>query len=159
MAIEHPDQCAVLRTLNTLGDMWTLGILRCVFYGQRRYTEIQRELGIATNVLADRLDALVAHGILEKVPYQDRPVRHEYVLTPKGADFAPAIVALREWGRLHLDWDEALPPLRHAGCGGVIEAATVCWDCGEHVDPDQFTMPAQVVPAPGTELPRPGTGS
>jgi DNA-binding HxlR family transcriptional regulator len=145
MDIENADRCAVLRTLNLLGDMWTLGILRCVFYGQHRYGEIQRELGIATNVLADRLDALVENGILERVQYQDRPLRHEYVLTPKGADLGPAIIALREWGRRHLEWDKPLPPLRHTTCGGAIDAATVCLSCGEHVDPDHVAMPTELV--------------
>jgi DNA-binding HxlR family transcriptional regulator len=148
MVIENADRCAVLRTLNLLGDMWTLGILRCVFYGQRRYTEIQRELGIATNVLANRLDALVGNGILERVQYQDRPIRHEYVLTPKGADLGPAIVALREWGRSHLEWEEPLPALRHAGCGGAIDAVTTCLSCGEHVDPDQVAPPTELVKTP-----------
>lgn len=134
MAIDDNASCAVLRTLAVLGDMWTVGILRCVFYGQRRYTEIQRELGIATNVLAARLESLVEHGILERVQYQDKPVRHEYVLTEKGADLAPVIVALREWGRAHLLWDEPLPPFRHAACGGAVEIVMTCDTCGRRVD-------------------------
>lgn len=134
MAIDDNARCAVLRTLAVLGDVWTVGILRCVFYGQRRYTEIQRELGIATNVLAARLEALVDHEILERVPYQDKPVRHEYVLTAKGADFAPAIVALREWGRAHLQWDEPLSPFNHADCGGAVAAVMTCDRCGQRVD-------------------------
>ncbi len=148
MALENATHCAILRTLNVLGDIWTLGILRCVFYGQRRYTEIQRELGIATNVLADRLDALVGHGILERIPYQDRPPRHEYVLTPKGADLGTAIIALREWGRRHLDWDQTLPPLRHTTCGGAIDAVTICRNCGQHVDPSEVEIPSELVQAP-----------
>lgn len=149
MTIENGTRCAILRTLDVLGDMWTLGILRCVFYGQHRYTEIQRELGIATNVLADRLDALVEHGILERVPYQDRPLRHEYVLTPTGADLGPAIIALREWGRRHLDWDETLPPLRHTSCGGAIGALTVCLSCGAHVDASQVETPVELAHTQG----------
>lgn len=133
MAIDGNARCAVLRTLAVLGDMWTVGILRCVFYGQRRYTEIQRELGIATNVLAARLESLVEHEILERVPYQDKPLRYEYVLTPKGSDLAPAIVALREWGRAHLHWDEPLPPFRHAECGGAVAAVLTCATCRQPV--------------------------
>ena len=148
MAIENASHCAVLRTLNVVGDIWALGILRCVFYGQHRYTEIQRELGIATNVLADRLNALVDHGILERVPYQDRPLRHEYVLTPKGTDLGAAIVALREWGRRHLDWDQTPPPLRHTTCGGAIDTVTVCRGCEEHIDLSEVEMPAQLAYTP-----------
>lgn len=144
MNIDHP-RCAVLRTLDVLGDMWTLGILRCVFSGQRRYAEIQRELGIATNILADRLSVLVANGILERVPYQERPLRHEYVLTPKGADLGPVIVALRGWGRRHLEWDEAPPPLRHADCGGTVDAPIVCRGCGREISTDEIHMPTGLV--------------
>jgi DNA-binding HxlR family transcriptional regulator len=145
MTIDNAERCAVLRTLNVLGDMWSLGILRCVFYGQRRYTRIQRELGIATNVLADRLDALVDNGILERVPYQDRPTRHEYALTPKGVEFAPAIIALREWGRRNFEWDETLPSLRHENCGGAIDAIASCRDCGDEVPLDSIVMPAELI--------------
>ncbi len=145
MAIANTDRCAVLGTLDVLGDMWTLGILRCVFYGQRRYGEIQRELGIATNVLADRLDTLIESGILEKIPYQDRPVRFEYVPTSKGDDLKPAIVALREWGRRYLDWKTPLPPLRHTDCGGPIRVAMVCETCGEYIDTRDLDIPSQSV--------------
>lgn len=121
--------CAVLGALDVLHDLWTLGILRCVFYGARRYTTIQRELGIATNVLADRLELLVAEDILERVPYQERPVRHEYVPTAKGAALADVIVALGDWGADHLELAEPLPPLEHRDCGGEVHAAATCSDC------------------------------
>lgn len=121
--------CAVLGTLDVLHDLWTLGILRSVFYGARRYTAIQRELGIATNVLADRLELLVAEGILERVPYQERPVRYEYVPTAKGAALGDVIVALRDWGANHLELAEPLPPLGHRNCGGEVHATATCSDC------------------------------
>lgn len=96
--------------------------------------EIQRELGIATNVLADRLESLVDNEILRRVPYEDRPRRYEYVLTDKGSGLGPAIIALREWGRHHLEWDEPLPDLRHTDRGGSLAVGVVCTDCGEIVD-------------------------
>lgn len=148
MPIEESAPCAVLRTLSVLGDMWTLGILRSVFYGHRRYGEMQKELGIATNVLADRLEGLVGNGILERVPYQERPLRHEYVLTEKGADLAPAILALREWGRRHLDWTEPLAAIPHADCGGAVSVMLACDRCGEEVAPlsvGSFVEPASVL--------------
>ncbi len=138
MAEETPQKCAVLRTLDLLGDLWSLGILRSVFYGHRRYGEIQSDLGIATNVLADRLRSLVDHGILERVPYQDRPLRHEYVPTAKGAELGAVIIALREWGRHNLDWDDPLAPLEHAGCGGKVSASIICEHCGAEVAPTEI---------------------
>lgn len=131
--------CAVLGALETLRDLWTLGILRCVFYGVRRYTAIQRELGIATNVLADRLQLLVAEGILERVPYQDRPMRYEYVPTDKGAALADVILALRDWGAAHLQIAQPLPPLEHRNCGGDVHAAASCSRCQRPVTWDEVS--------------------
>lgn len=130
----HP-RCAILDTLDALGNLWSLGILRCVFFGQNRYNQIQTELGISTNVLAARLNALVEGGILERKPYQVRPLRHEYVLTAKGADLGPALVALRDWGRHHLDGD--LGPLTHRSCGGDVTAQVRCDRCGDTVEASQ----------------------
>ena len=144
MDAETPQNCAVLRTLDVLGDLWSLGILRSIFYGHRRYGEIQRDLGIATNVLADRLRSLVEHGIVERVPYQERPLRHEYVPTPKGAELGATILALREWGRRNLEWDDALPPLEHAGCGGTIGVTVVCERCGNTVAPTEISRSREV---------------
>ncbi len=141
---ETPQNCAVQRTLAVLGDRWSLGILRSIFYGHRRYNEIQRDLGIATNVLADRLRSLVEHGILERVPYQEHPLRHEYVPTPKGSELAATILALREWGRRNLEWDEPPPPLEHVGCGGTIEVTVVCEGCGDTVVPTEITRAREV---------------
>ena len=95
--------CSVLGTLALVGDFWTLGILRCVMLDMRRYGEIQRELGIATNVLSDRLARLVDAGILERVAAPGKPRHHEYRLTAAGADLKPVILALKAWGDRHLD--------------------------------------------------------
>src|SRR5687767_5069851 len=90
--------CSIAQALEVVGEWWTLLILRDVFLGVRRFDDFQKRLGIARNVLADRLDTLVERGILERRPYQDRPPRDEYVLTEKGRDLLPVIHALREWG-------------------------------------------------------------
>lgn len=136
---ESLPHCAVLGTLDVLHDLWTLGILRCVFYGSRRYTAIQRDLGIATNVLADRLELLIEEGILERKPYQERPVRYEYVPTAKGAALVDVIVALRDWGATHLELAEPLPPLAHRDCGGEVHAAATCGDCQRPVSWTEVT--------------------
>ncbi len=147
-----PANCAILRTIRTLDDIWALGIVRCVFLGTRRFTPMQRELGIATNVLTSRLRHLVDEGILVRVPYQQRPLRHEYHLTDKGRDLAPVIVALRQWGTAHLEWQSPLPPFIHRGCEGHVRAGIRCDGCGGDIADSDITIPVSPDPAPGAEL-------
>src|SRR5438128_9499987 len=90
--------CSVARALEVVGERWTLLIIRDALLGLRRFDEFQRNLGIARKVLADRLRRLVDEGILERVPYQQRPERYEYHLTRKGRDLHVALVGLRRWG-------------------------------------------------------------
>src|SRR5437588_10055882 len=91
-------RCSVARTLGLVGEWWTLLVLRDSFRGVRRFDDFQRNLGIARNVLADRLATLVEAGILERRRYQERPERFEYRLTDKGRDLYPVIVTLMQWG-------------------------------------------------------------
>ena len=90
--------CPVASTLEVVGERWTLLIVRDIFLGIRRFDDIQRDLGVARNVLQARLERLVEEGILVKRPYQERPLRSEYRLTEKGADLWPVLVALLKWG-------------------------------------------------------------
>lgn len=90
--------CPIARALEVVGERWTLLIVRDVLVGPRRFDQLQASLGIARNVLADRLNRLVEEGILERVPYSKRPPRHEYRLTDKGRELEPALSALRQWG-------------------------------------------------------------
>ena len=92
------NDCSVARSLAIIGDRWTMLVLREAFWGVKRFDRLQNNLGIARNILADRLQKLVANGILERTRYQERPERFEYRLTQKGVDLWPAIVALLEWG-------------------------------------------------------------
>jgi DNA-binding HxlR family transcriptional regulator len=94
--------CSIARTLEIVGERWTLLIIRDVFLGLRRFDQLQESLGVARNVLADRLNRLVAEGILERVPYSERPPRFEYRLTAKGLELNVALTALRQWGDTHL---------------------------------------------------------
>src|SRR6266567_8836664 len=89
--------CSVARTLEVVGERWTLLIVRDAFLGLRRLEQFQESLGIARNVLADRLGRLVDEGILERVRYSERPERYEYVLTRKGRELNVALAALRQW--------------------------------------------------------------
>jgi DNA-binding HxlR family transcriptional regulator len=94
--------CSIAKTLEIVGERWTLLIVRDVFLGLRRFDQLHESLGIARNVLTDRLNRLVEEGILERVPYSERPVRYEYRLTPKGLELNVALTALRQWGDKHL---------------------------------------------------------
>ena len=94
--------CSVARTLELVGERWTLLIVRDAFLGLRRFEQFQESLGIARNVLTDRLRRLVDEGILERVRYSERPERFEYQLTPKGRDLQIALAGLRQWGDKYL---------------------------------------------------------
>jgi DNA-binding HxlR family transcriptional regulator len=124
--------CSIARSLELVGERWTILVLRDVFLGRRRFDQMQRSLGVARNVLAVRLERLVDEGILEKVPYQERPLRHEYRLTSKGLDLWPVTVELLRWGDRYAA-PSAGPPivLRHKGCGGELGEHRICTRCGE----------------------------
>ena len=94
--------CSIARALEVVGERWTLLIVRDVFLGLRRFDQLQESLGIARNVLTDRLNRLVEEEILERVRYSERPDRYEYRLTPKGRELNIALIGLRQWGDKYL---------------------------------------------------------
>jgi DNA-binding HxlR family transcriptional regulator len=94
--------CSIARALEVVGERWTLLIIRDAFLGVRRFDQFQASLGIARNVLTDRLGRLVEEGILDRVRYSERPERFEYRLTPKGRDLAVTLAGLRQWGDKYL---------------------------------------------------------
>src|SRR5438093_5787947 len=112
--------CSVARSLDVVGEWWTLLVLRDAFRGVRRFEDFQRDLGIARNVLSDRLQTLVDHGILERRRYSDRPPRDEYRLTAKGLDLYPVIVGLLQWGDKWAADDGPPVILRHKACGHEV---------------------------------------
>ncbi len=123
--------CSVARTLDVVGDKWSLLILRDAFYGVRRFDDFQEDLGIARNVLTDRLQKLVATGVFERRPYEERPPRYEYRLTEKGRALLPVLLAMIAWGDRWAN-DSDVPPvtLTHAACGHVTHAVVCCDACG-----------------------------
>jgi len=133
--------CSVARTLDVVGEWWTLLVVRNIMLGQRRFEAIQADLGIARNILSDRLNTLVAHDLVARVKYHEHPERYEYRLTPKGADLFPVIVALAEWGDTWASPDG--PPLefRHT-CEGRGAPILVCSACGEPIDLGSVRMKA-----------------
>jgi DNA-binding HxlR family transcriptional regulator len=144
---DYPDQdCSAAFTLSVIGERWTLLVIRDILGGLRRFDQIQRSLGIARNVLADRLDRLVEEGILERRPYSERPRRDEYFLTEKGLDLWPVLMALIGWGDRHGDWPDG-PPLLvvHKDCGGRVDDRRICERCGRHLT----IREAKAIPGPG----------
>ena len=127
--------CSIAATLAAVGDRWTLLILRDLFRGVRRFERLHQDLGIARNLLTDRLQRLVDLEIVHRVPYQDRPVRHEYHLTTKGADLSPALVALMHWGDRWYAVDGPPTLLVHDACGTPLDQAVSCPACHEPVGP------------------------
>lgn len=95
------DPCPIARATDLIGDKWTLVVLREAFRGRRRFDAFQQALSLSRSVLTQRLGRLVEAGLLEKRLYEERPPRHEYVLTDKGRDFYPVLAALWRWGS---DW-------------------------------------------------------
>ncbi len=94
--------CSIARALEVVGDRWTLLIIRDVVLGQTRFDQLSDSLGVASNVLTDRLNRLTAEGVLERVPYNERPERFEYRLTKKGRELGLVLIALMQWGDRHL---------------------------------------------------------
>ncbi len=105
MPRRHPANeapCPVARSVDTVGDRWSLLIVRDAFDGMRRFSDFQRSLGVARNILSDRLRKLVEAGILATQPASDGSAYQEYVLTARGESLFPVVVALRQWGEQHL---------------------------------------------------------
>ena len=111
--------CSIARSLELVGERWTLLVVREIFHGRRKFSEMQRSLGVARNVLTARLQRLVDEGILERRPYSERPERYEYFLTEKGLDLWPVMISLMHWGDQHEPGPGGPPVLVvHKECGG-----------------------------------------
>lgn len=146
------EQCSIARTVAILGERWTMVILRQAFLGARRFEDYQSGLGIARNMLTDRLRGLVEHGILERRLYHERPPRYEYRLTEKGRSLYPILVSMLDWGDRYGGFEGAPMQLRHK-CGNLMHAQLVCDCCGEALDPREVTPE----PGPGATANTPAT--
>jgi DNA-binding HxlR family transcriptional regulator len=143
-------ECSIARTLDVIGDRWSLHILRDGFYGVRRFEDFQHDLGVARNVLADRLAKLVERGVFERKLYAERPPRYEYRLTAKGRALLPVLLTMMRWGD---DWEGegAEPPVKliHVGCGNATHAVLDCAHCGEPLTlGNVYVDPIRVTPRP-----------
>jgi DNA-binding HxlR family transcriptional regulator len=116
--------------LDIIGDRWTGLVIASLYFGLKRHDDIAEALGIATNILSDRLKLLVSVGVLQRVPYQDKPLRHEYRLTDKGAALYTHTLQLHEWAcRWLLGKDEQPLLLEHTPCGASLRSEWVCSEC------------------------------
>jgi DNA-binding HxlR family transcriptional regulator len=137
-----PGQCPVGRTLERVGDTWSLMILRDAFQGLTRFDQFEKSLGVAPNILAQRLAALVETGFLERRPYQDRPVRHEYLLTELGRDFGPVLTALMAFGNRHYAAEGIASHIVEAATGLPAEPVLVDRRTGKPMDSPDFVYAA-----------------
>jgi DNA-binding HxlR family transcriptional regulator len=134
------DQDSVTRTLELVGEKWTMLILREAFFGVRRYGQLARNLGIPRPTLSARLRTLVDARVLERVRYATEPERYEYRLTRAGLELFPAIVILMRWGDAHLAGPEGPPVvLRHDDCGEIADPYLACRSCRGEVDARNVT--------------------
>ena len=133
--------CPIARTLEVVGEWWSLLIVRDALFGARRFEQF-KTTGIADNVLTARLKKLTEEGIFERQLYQARPARYEYVLSEKGRALAPVVMALRTWGR---QWTEGEVPsnVTHDACGHELSAAPFCPHCARVVEPREVAVSAR----------------
>ncbi|SCL26498.1 winged helix-turn-helix transcriptional regulator [Micromonospora inyonensis] len=135
--------CSLARALDVIGERWTLLIVRNALLGVTRFDGFLRSLGISRNILTDRLNTLVGAGVLDRVPYQDRPVRHEYHLTDRGRELVPVVLAVTQWGDRHLAGPQKPARLvEHEGCGGPVQATVLCADCDRPLAPTEVSSDA-----------------
>jgi DNA-binding HxlR family transcriptional regulator len=137
--------CSIARTMSVIGEAWSPLILRDVWVGMTRFEQIQADLGISRKVLTERLNHLVAQGVLERRPYDRRP-RHEYVLTDKGTELVDMLMVMVGWADKWLA-GEAGPPVlyRHHACGEISHVDLRCAHCGEPMHAENV----ELLPGPG----------
>lgn len=145
-----PTQCPVGRTLERVGDGWTLLILRDAFQGLTRFDQFEKSLGIAPNILTGRLAGLVENGLLEKRRYVERPPRFEYQLTEMGRDFLPVLSAMLAFGNRHFFPEGPASLLVDTETGAAAEPVLVDRVSGKPIGPEHFTLAAG--PSAGADM-------
>jgi DNA-binding HxlR family transcriptional regulator len=135
-------QCPIARSLQRVGEWWSILILRDASLGLTRFDEFQQSLGIAPNILTRRLKALVEAGLLERRRYSERPPRDEYVLTQAGRDFRPVLWALLAWGNKHFAPEGASVVIVDAQTGGEADPLLIDRKSGRPLAPPDFCSAA-----------------
>ena len=136
--IAENENDSITAALEVIGDRWSLLVLRGVFRGLHRFGELRDDLGIASNLLTDRLGMLVNNDVLEKVAYQNRPTRFEYRLTEAGRALSPVLISIMQWGHAHRPHSLTPTTLVHVECNGTVENITRCSTCQETLDAHQI---------------------
>jgi DNA-binding HxlR family transcriptional regulator len=163
--------CPIARSLERVGEWWSILILRDALHGLTRFDQFQKSLGIAPNMLARRLNALVATGLLQRRRYSERPPRHEYVLTARGRDFRPILVALLAWGNKHFAPEGPSVLLVNTKTGAAVDPILVDRATGRPIKKPEYAFAAgpaagartrrryaNRVTAPGEREPEPASG-
>lgn len=150
LARDYPSQsCSIARSLEIVGERWTLLILRDAIFGVRKFTDLQRHLGIPRAVLSSRLQMLVEEGLLDvaEAPGQ----HHSYSVSSKGQELWPALSALSAWGDKHYAPNGPHRIFRHLGCGGNVDKLAACSVCGRRPEIAEL----EILPGPGYRTPGP----
>jgi DNA-binding HxlR family transcriptional regulator len=143
-------QCPVARSLERVGEWWSILILRDALHGMTRFDQFQKSLGIAPNMLTRRLAALVAAGLLERRRYSEHPPRYEYVPTARGRDFRTVLIALLAWGNRHFAPEGASVVLADAATGAAADPVLVDRVTGRLITEGEYRyLPG---PAAGTRM-------
>jgi DNA-binding HxlR family transcriptional regulator len=131
MPKQYNQSCPVAKTLEVIGDRWTLLVVRDLLRGTRRFQDLLGSLpGIAPNILSARLKLMEEHGLIQRRLYSDHPPRAEYALTDRGRELGMVVGALAAWGGRHVHRETQLV---HAGCGHPVSVGYYCPDCKEGV--------------------------
>ncbi|WP_205697504.1 helix-turn-helix domain-containing protein [Conexibacter sp. SYSU D00693] len=143
----YDQHCSIAAALEVLGERWTLLVMREVLLGRRRFADLKRRLGVAPNILSDRLQTLVDHGLLIRERYADNhPDAFEYRPTRKGVDVQPVLLTLMAWGDAHATPPGGPPRVAvHRTCGHEAHPQLHCTHCGDALSPRD----TQIGPGPG----------
>jgi DNA-binding HxlR family transcriptional regulator len=143
-------QCPVARSLERIGEWWSILIIRDALHGLTRFDQFEDSLGIAPNMLTRRLAALVKAGVLEKHRYSERPPRYEYLLTARGRDFKQVILAMQAWGNKHFAPEGASVMLVHAATGEAADPLMVDRKTGLPLAGPEYVVAAGPAAGEGT---------
>ena len=132
--------CPIARSLDRVGEWWSILILRDAFRGVTRFDDFSASLGVAPNILTRRLGALTEAGLLERRQYSERPPRYEYVLTGRGRDFRPVLLAMLDWGNRHFPPDDRTVEIVETATGRVVKPLLVDPETGKRVDGPGYTV-------------------
>jgi DNA-binding HxlR family transcriptional regulator len=142
--------CPIARSLERVGEWWSMLIMRDALHGMTRFDEFQNSLGIAPNMLTRRLNALVEAGLLERRRYSEHPPRHEYVPTARGRDFRPVLVSLLAWGNKHFAPEGPSVILLNRKTGAAVDPFLADPATGRPVDEPDYTFAPGPVAGPRT---------